>query len=145
LTVNAFEDYQEHGTSPQGSKQILSEIEYFMKMYKPHPSVFIAYERSAFVGNEDSNLRITFDENIRFRDTDLSLSKGDHGKRILGAEQYLMEIKVSGAFPLWLSKILSELKIYSSSFSKYGYCYQNYLSQKSNWAVERVPLSISAS
>ena len=31
-----------------------------------------------------------------------------------------MEIKVLGAIPLWLSRILDKLHIYSSSFSKVG-------------------------
>ena len=34
-----------------------------------------------------------------------------------------MEIKVSGAFPLWLSEFLTKEKIYSTSFSKYGRAY----------------------
>ena len=127
LTPKSFRDYQEKGISPAGSTQISSEIKYFMKQYNPHPSVFIAYERTAFAGMENPNLRITFDENIRFRETELNLAQGDHGTKILGNNQYLMEVKVGGAMPVWLSQFLSELQIYPTSFSKYGFTYQNYL------------------
>ena len=35
-----------------------------------------------------------------------------------------MEVKTSGAVPLWFSKILDDLAIYPASFSKYGVAYQ---------------------
>jgi hypothetical protein len=34
-----------------------------------------------------------------------------------------MEIKVHGAFPLWLANILTELNIHPTSYSKYGNFY----------------------
>jgi len=87
------------------------------------PSVFISCERSAFFGKDDSNLRITFDSDILWRDYDLSLLSGIYGKPLLGAGQSLMEIKISEAMPLWLSHKLSELGIYKVNFSKYGNAY----------------------
>ena len=104
--------------------QILSEIDWFFKMYEPVPKVYIAYDRIAFFGKEDSNLRITFDTNIRWRDYDLDLSKGDYGEPIMEPDRFLMEIKIPGTMPLWLSHLLTKLGIYSNSFSKYGTCYQ---------------------
>ena len=38
-----------------------------------------------------------------------------------------MEIKVSESMPDWLIDKLSELKIYKTSFSKYGKAYTNYI------------------
>ena len=38
-----------------------------------------------------------------------------------------MEVKVSNAIPDWLVNKLSELKIYKTSFSKYGRAYQNFV------------------
>jgi len=40
-----------------------------------------------------------------------------------------MEIKGSGAYELWLVKILSDMKIYPRSFSKYGTFYKYLLSE----------------
>ena len=37
-----------------------------------------------------------------------------------------MEVKILGAIPLWFTKILSELEIYPTHFSKYGNEYMNY-------------------
>lgn len=35
-----------------------------------------------------------------------------------------MEVKTPGAVPLWFSKILDDLEIYPTAFSKYGRAYQ---------------------
>lgn len=104
--------------------QIEKEINYFFKFYSLVPSIYLAYDRLAYVGIEDSSLRITFDTNIRSRNYDLDLEKGDYGEKLLNDNEYLMEIKVNHTFPLWLVKILSELKIYPTSFSKYGKIYE---------------------
>ena len=37
---------------------------------------------------------------------------------------YVMEAKALDAYPLWFIKALSDLNIYSTSFSKYGSIYQ---------------------
>jgi len=108
-------------------KQIQNEIQWFMKMYNPKPKVFIGYDRLAFMGKDFPELRITFDENIRWRDTDLDLRAGQEGMPILPEEQVIMEIKVPKAAPLWLTDALSKHKIYPVSFSKYGTCYKNFI------------------
>ena len=38
-----------------------------------------------------------------------------------------MEIKTLDAYPKWFADVLSSLKIYPSSFSKYGNLYKNYI------------------
>lgn len=138
MSVLELNNYLEKGMYPDVSAQVLGEIEYFISMYNPHPKIFIAYERSALVGKNDSSLRITFDQNIRFRNKDLSLLSGDCGTQILDDSQYLMEIKIRGAMPIWLSSTLNELDIYPRSFSKYGYCYQNFITQNEDFSFEQL-------
>ena len=110
--------------------------EYLFAGVLEHPAVdaagkvFLAYDRMAFFSPEEEELRITFDQNIRWRDTQLSLSDGDWGYPLLQdalADHVLMEIKIPGAMPLWLSCLLDEAAVFPTSFSKYGYCYKNYL------------------
>ncbi len=107
--------------------QIEKEIDYFVKFYKPIPKIYIAYDRMAYFGKKESNLRITFDENIRSREDFLELKYGDAGKLLLDKGNKLMEIKVSGAIPFEISRVLSELEIFPVSFSKYGNVYKNKL------------------
>lgn len=107
--------------------QIEKEIAYFQSFHYSFPKVFIAYDREAYQGINNSELRITFDTNIRWRTDRLKLSDGDDGYPLLNNNLILLEIKAPGNYPLWLSKILSELKIFPVSFSKYGTCYKKNL------------------
>ncbi|WMJ78015.1 MULTISPECIES: polyphosphate polymerase domain-containing protein [unclassified Sedimentibacter] len=124
LTLKEAENYLEHGIIPVEKNQILKEIDYFTKMYKPDKKIFIAYDRMALFGKEDKTLRITFDMDIRSRLHDLNLGSGDYGNP-LKINGFLMEIKIPGSLPLWLANILSQLKIYPVSFSKYGTIYKD--------------------
>ena len=107
--------------------QILKEIDWFLERYHPNQKTFIAYDRMAYVGKEDENLRITFDFDLRWRRDHVDLAYGDEGERILSQDEVLMEIKIPEAMPLWLSNILNELLIFPVSFSKYGICYKEHL------------------
>ena len=106
------------------SSQITEEIDYFLQFYRTlAPKVFLSYEREAYYTKEPSEFRLTFDENILWRETDLSLGKGVYGTPILQPGQTLMEIKTPGNIPLWMVKVLSEENIRKTSFSKYGNAY----------------------
>ena len=116
--------------------QIGKEIEWFQKHYQTKPKVYIAYDRTSYAGIEDPQLRITFDRNIRFRDYALDLRAGDFGETMLPDGLVLMEIKIPGTAPLWLAHLLSALQIRSTSFSKYGYFYKNYVLNRNNKEAE---------
>ncbi len=110
--------------APQ-STQILREIDWFLHYYKNIiPAMYISYDRIAMYGMEDKNLRLTFDTNILWRTEDLHLQSGVWGTPLLKRCEYLMEIKIPSAMPLWFSHILDELRIYPVSFSKYGKAYE---------------------
>lgn len=105
--------------------QIAREIDYFMKFYgEVKPTVFLSYERQAYKERNGLDLRITFDRNVLFRQTDLSLCSEVYGESILNEDTVLMEIKSSGGIPLPLVRVLSREKIYKTSFSKYGTAYE---------------------
>ena len=115
------------GREPGGDTQIHREIDWFLFSYRPAPKVFIAYDREAFAGIDNPDLRITFDTRLRGRTDHVDLRAGDYGQPILPGNQILMEIKIPGAAPLWLARLLSENNITSTSFSKYGAYYKRYL------------------
>ena len=111
--------------------QISKEIDYFLEFYgELRPVVFLSYEREAYYAKDDPNFRITFDEEILCRQTDLSLEHDVGGTSILDKDKVLMEIKCIGGIPLWMTKILSDEKIYKTSFSKYGTAYQTLIYPK---------------
>ena len=132
MTFRESENYLNNGIKPSENGQIINEIDYIIGHYNLKPKLFLAYDRIAYNGIEDEELRITFDKNIRSRENDLSLKSGSYGTNLLDSNTYLMEIKANGGMPLWLADLLSELEIYPMSFSKYGNIYKKSLMDKSN-------------
>lgn len=101
--------------------QISREIDYCMKHYPLlSPRMLLSYEREAYYAIDDPDFRITFDEQILWRDHEVNLTSGIGGTAVLPDDTILMEVKTAGAIPLWLVHLLSEEHIYKTSFSKYG-------------------------
>lgn len=130
MRADAAANYLAGKCSPPVCSQITREIDWFMHENNPTPKVFIACDRSAYVAKDNPDLRITFDHDIRWRDTELELTAGSHGESLIEPGQVLMEIKIPGAAPLWLAHMLSELQLFPRGFSKYGTCYKNVLLEK---------------
>ena len=79
--------------------------------------------RNLYYDTEDFRLvrhsidKPAYKEKVRVR------SYGPAGERLIPEGRTLMEVKCSGGYPLWLVRILSEERIYKTSFSKYGTAY----------------------
>lgn len=118
-------EWLRHGGSCPQQTQISREIDYFLHFYETlHPVVFLSYEREAFYSLTGDDFRVTFDENILFREDNLSLQSGIYGNPVLPNNQILMEIKTSGGIPLWMTHFLTKHQVSKVSFSKYGTAYQ---------------------
>jgi len=106
--------------------QIFDEIEFFLRRYgNLHPAALLSYEREAYFSKGDDDLRITFDDNILFRQQELTLDSEVWGAPVLDDDSIIMEVKCSGGVPLWLTEFLGAEKIYKRPFSKYGTAYRN--------------------
>lgn len=125
-------DYLNGAEMPCIESQQLMEMDYMIKRKALKPKIVICYDRRAFYGNEDREFRITFDSRIRSRTYDLDLRLGDYGELLENQPFRIMEIKAAKAIPLWMTRILSELKIYQGSFSKYGSIYKASLTQNND-------------
>ena len=79
---------------------------------------------------DDPELRITFDERIRWRETDLDLCAGSEGEPLTEEGQVLMELKIPQAAPLWLARLLSDEQLFPTGFSKYGTAYKDHILQE---------------
>lgn len=133
FTYNNAISFLEEQKLPENEKtnwQVLREIMDLQKRYELLPRVFISYERLAFFGKNNSDFRITLDRNILTRREDLKLDSEIYGTPLLQDGMWLMEAKAFKSFPLWFAKFLSNRKIYSTSFSKYGSEYRVYRSKE---------------
>ena len=128
------------------SLQIAREIDAFKERYTPlRASTVTICDRTAYaplaIGGEGeaagvpSMLRITFDENVSYRDLfeEALIARASHRRPPVGfgmprpllpADEAIMEVKCAGPFPLWLVDALDGCEAYPSSFSKYGAAYQ---------------------
>lgn len=108
----------------ESQDQIGKEIAYFKKYYQTlMPAFMIIYDRTAYE-EINGNLRLTIDENPRYRVDQLDLHTSMEGKPLLDEGSAILEIKVQEVMPLWLVGVLSKGKIYQSSFSKVGEAYK---------------------
>jgi len=90
MSLKESENYLEHGIKPKCNGQILKEIDYFIDFYGPKKKLYIAYDRIAFFGKEDENLRLTFDCNIRSRTYDLDLKNTEIQTTSASTEPYFI-------------------------------------------------------
>lgn len=128
LPCNVAFDWTEKNAPCPVDTQISREINYFLKYYGTlRPAAFLSYEREAYYEKNGGSFRVTFDDNILFRTTDLSLISDTYGESLLEEGKVLMELKCSGGIPLWFVRVLSAEKIYKTSFSKYGTGYTRFI------------------
>lgn len=130
MSLAEAERYLQQGIKPCES-QIMAEIDWAMRLYgRPQPMMLIACEREAWFDEDHPDLRLTFDRNIRYRETALSLSRDSAGIMLLPERTVLLEIKTAGAMPLWLADALDAEGILPGRFSKYGTAYAHRFENK---------------
>lgn len=128
-------DYITDGIKPVSRGQVFEELDYLIGRMSLKPKIVICYNREAFYGNDDNEFRVTFDGDIRYRRNNLDLRSGDSGAFLMTQPFRIMEVKSVGAIPMQLVRVLSEMKVYHGSFSKYGSIYSSEVRQKFNVGV----------
>ena len=128
MTMRAALEYLADGwrAGQPPDDQIGRELHFILLRYANlQPSAYVSCERQAYYAVDDHEFRVTFDENIKGRITELLPGADNHGCiDLLDSRFVLMEVKSGSAIPLWFCRILSEERLYKSSFSKYGSVYQ---------------------
>ena len=119
------------GAQPEGmmlgepERRIVAETHDLVHRSGFRPVMLMRYDRSAFAGVElGSDLRVTFDEGIRVRLDNLTPEPDDRrfatGDEMRGAGGIVMEVKVTGCIPYWLSRTISAAGCLMQSHSKYS-------------------------
>jgi hypothetical protein len=131
ISMEAAQLFLQTGIKPKitegMNEQVIDEAAYMLSHKQLQPAVYLAYERVAWFGTGQHDLRVSFDSGIVTRRSELSLASPVYGEQLLNSNMRLMEIKVAQSIPLWLSHLLSEYRIYPTSFSKYGREYEKQL------------------
>jgi SPX domain protein involved in polyphosphate accumulation len=89
--------------------------------YKLKPTVLIEYIRAPFVSNHDGKFRITFDSDLKAKQSSVLWDKGysDRGWRNLNPEQTIMEVKFNRRVPVWFHRMIQAYDLQRLSVSKF--------------------------
>lgn len=121
LTKDEYNDYLINKKIT--NSQIMKELDYYINYYHLVPYIYVAYDRLSYYATSDSEFRITFDSNLRYRLNNLEISNDKETKKYFDNNKYIMEVKSLDSLPLWFTSYLSQNKIYPKSFSKVGSIY----------------------
>jgi len=102
------------------SRLALDHFTFLTRRLALEPKILISYEREAFHGIDSSDVRITFDMNIRsFPTSTFEYLKRPVETRNVSGRFFIMEVKFHGALPAWVNRIISDFGFHLQSYSKY--------------------------
>lgn len=110
---------------------VIEKVKKLHQDYKQaiQPRMYIYYDRYSLKekkyieGYDYNKIRITIDQNLVYRDENVSLFAGNHGDALLDDNTVIMEIKAPGNKPQWLQDILDKYGLMEHKFSKYSCAY----------------------
>jgi hypothetical protein len=102
------------------SQDVLREFCNLRNAMHAEPKMIVYYEREAWVGPEDDNLRVTFDR----------AAGGAHYERTLAPQRYrpaqiesvILELKFDDRFPTWMRDLAQSCDLYRTKMGKYVQC-----------------------
>ncbi len=103
-------------------QKIVEEVHYLVERRGFRPCCSMRYDRQAFADKDpESDLRITFDTGIAYRFDNLTPIPDDrrYTQFLLPDGFSVMEVKVTGAVPYWLTRMVGEHGCVLQSHSKY--------------------------
>jgi SPX domain protein involved in polyphosphate accumulation len=112
-------------SSPLGpvDMRIVDEIHDLVKRRNFQPCIAMRYDREAFADKDpESDLRVTFDTGIAYRFHDLRPIPDDRqfNDYLLPDGYSVMEVKVTGSVPYWLTHLVGEHHCILQGHSKYN-------------------------
>jgi len=94
---------------------------YYFFLHNLKPYVVVSYEREAYECKFGSGLRVTFDKNVRTRETKSFSDLFSNNNMIPSMKKYfVLEVKFHRVLPGWLPSILKKYNIIRESVPKYS-------------------------
>jgi hypothetical protein len=111
---------------PQGyttDEEALNQFQFYVASIHAGPVILIRYMRQAFENTSENRVRVTFDRDLHFKVTHephvrLAGSGWQHNALTVG--HTILEIKFTGCYPAWLTRMARHFNLDLRSISKYG-------------------------
>ncbi|OHB68137.1 MAG: hypothetical protein A2Y77_04680 [Planctomycetes bacterium RBG_13_62_9] len=111
---------------PQGyttDEGALSQFQLYARTIHAGPVVLVRYLRQAFESTSENRVRVTFDRELCYKVTDepsvrLGGSRWQHNDLTVGS--VILEIKFTGCYPEWLTRLVRHFDIEARSISKFA-------------------------
>lgn len=101
------------------SLQIFQEVSFLVDYFTLVPKIVVSYQRQAYVGCNDSNLRITFDTDLLYWLGKLRVEHPEQPAHVFRDDNVIMEIKSNKPLPFWLSRLVTVSQCSKLKLSKY--------------------------
>jgi len=107
----------------------MNQFQLYMSSIQAKPKVLIRYMRQAFEGDSDNRVRVTFDRELCYKVTDKPIvtlgGSGWQRNPITDNGGVILEIKFTGTYPLWLSRMVKYFDLTARSISKFATSIKN--------------------
>ncbi len=100
----------------------LKQFQLYVKSINARPTILIRYMRQAYEGESEYRVRVTFDRELCYKVTHLpevTLNGRGWQRSSLTFGKVIMEVKFTGHYPPWLSRMVEYFDIQQQSISKY--------------------------
>jgi hypothetical protein len=99
----------------------LAQFLYYQRRLNAGAVIRVRYERQAFESPLSDHVRVTFDRQVSYKATRTSdLFLNGTGWQRLDERAVVLEIKFSGRYPTWVSRLVQTFGLERSSMSKYA-------------------------
>jgi hypothetical protein len=103
--------------------EALNQFQLYMRAIDAKPLVLIRYMRQAFEGDSENRVRVTFDRELCYnvtRKPEVTLDGQGWQRNSLTRHGVILEIKFTGSYPVWLSRMVAHFGLQQRSISKYA-------------------------
>lgn len=120
--LNEYGGYHANGRGNKADNDVVAKYLSLIPIMQLHPIILMNYEREAYIGINDDNVRLTIDRNLRClpaRSHDLFYSGSDW---TCVNKPLILELKFNHYMPFYFKRIIEQLSLSVRSISKYCLC-----------------------
>ncbi|MEJ2701188.1 MAG: polyphosphate polymerase domain-containing protein [Sedimentisphaerales bacterium] len=108
--------------------ETINQFQLYVNSIRAKPAVLVRYMRQAFEGDSHTKVRVTFDRELAYKVTnrpEVRLGGSGWRRNPFNVNGVVLEIKFTGHFPAWLSKMVKCFNLRQRSISKYASSIEN--------------------